>query len=97
MGFKPSHDTCISRGASEAELSMLEMVKAEIQAGKLVDWGNCSDGSSGYAIWDGVSEEELFTSMLKYMPYVDFDAKPVISADQTINSIKRAVAAAQGK
>lgn len=78
-------------------LSMLEMVKIEMQTGKLVDWGNCSDGSAGYAIWDGVSEEELFTSMLKWMPYVDFDSKSVLSVDQTINSIKRAQAAAHSK
>ena len=78
-------------------LSMLEMVKKEMQTGKLVDWGHNGDSSGGYAVWDGVSEEEMFTSMLKYMPYVDFDSKPVLSVDETISSIKKAAAAAQNK
>ena len=78
-------------------LSMLEMVKAEMQTGKLVDWGHKGDSSGGYAVWDGVSEEEAFTSMLKWMPYVDFDSKPVLSVDETITSLKKTAAAAQSK
>jgi len=32
--------------------------------------------------------------MLKWMPYVDFDVKPVLDVDQAIDAIKKAAAAA---
>ena len=78
-------------------VSMLEMVKADMLAGRIKDWGNCADGSGGYAIREEASEAEFFTSILKWMPYVTFDAKPVITVDQTIESIKRAAAVVKRK
>lgn len=31
------------------------------------------------------------------MPYIEFEVKPILTADQTIESIKKAVAMAQAK
>ena len=73
-------------------LKMLEMVKADMQAGKTRDWGQYADGSGGYALMDAASETELFTSLLKWMPYVSIDAKADMTADQTIESIKKVAA-----
>ena len=73
-------------------LSMLDAVKTDMQTGRIKDWGNCSDGSGGYAIVEASSEADLFTSLLKWMPYVSFDAKPVTTVDETIASIKKASA-----
>jgi hypothetical protein len=35
------------------------------------------------------SEEELFASILKWVPYVSFDATPVITVDQTLEQIMK--------
>jgi len=78
-------------------LSLLEMVKADIQTGKAKDWGNVPGEASGYSIREDASEADLFTALLKWMPYVAFEVKPVLTVDQTIESIKKAVVAAQAK
>jgi len=75
-------------------LSMLEMVKADLNAGVLKDWGICSDASCGYGFSE-LSEVDLYTALLKWMPYVSFDIKPVLTVNQAIESIKKAVAAAK--
>lgn len=77
-------------------LSMLEMVKANLNAGVLKDWGMCSDASGGYGFSE-LSEVDLYTALPKWMSYVNFDVKPVLNVDQAIESIKKAVAAAQAK
>jgi len=70
-------------------LSMLEMVKTDLKAGVLKDWGMCSDASGGYGFSE-LSEEDLYTALIKWMPYVNFDIKAVLTVDQTIKSIKNA-------
>jgi len=74
-------------------LKMLDMVKADMKSGAITGWGVCYDASAGYAFSD-LSPQELYTVMLKWMPYVDFDVKPVLDVDQVIESIKKAAAAA---
>jgi len=71
-------------------LSMLEMVKADMKGGKLKDWGMCNNGDSGYAIYEEANDADLFTRLLKWMPYVTFDAKPVLTVDESIAAIKKA-------
>jgi len=56
----------------------------------------CNDGSCGYAFSE-LSDADLNTALLKYMPYVSFDVKPVLTVDQTIENIKKAVAAAKAR
>jgi hypothetical protein len=73
-------------------LSMLEMVKTDLNAGLFKDWGICSDASCGYCFSE-LSEVDLYTALLKWMPNIQFDVKPVLNVDQTIASIKKAVAA----
>jgi len=72
-------------------LSMLEMVKADLSAGLVKDWGMCSDASGGYAIIES-SEVDLYTGLLKWIPHVSFDVKPVLAVDQVLESIKKATA-----
>ena len=75
-------------------LSMLEMVKADLKSGALTGWGVCYDTSEGYAFSE-LSEQDLYEVMLKWMPYVEFDVKPVLDVDQVIESIKKVAAAAK--
>ena len=74
---------------AEQWLMMLQLVKDNMKAGKTLDWGNCSDGSGGYAIMEAPSEPELFAEILKWTPYVSFDARPVISVDETMKTIQK--------
>jgi len=74
-------------------LKMLDMVKADMKSGAITAWGVCYDASVGYAFSE-LSPEDLYTTMLKWMPYVVFDVKPVLDVDQVIESIKKAAAAA---
>ncbi len=75
-------------------LSMLDMVKADMKTGVLTDWGVCYDAAIGYAFSE-LSAQDLYEAMLKWMPYVEFDVKPVLDVDQVIESIKKVAAAAK--
>ena len=70
-------------------MSMLEMVRADLKSGTMSDWGICNDSSEAYAFAEG-DEKSVHTIILKWIPYVWFDIKPVLTVDQTIESIKRA-------
>jgi len=90
--------TKVPAGAEERVkgwLSMLEMVKADVKAGITKDWGCVAGGDSGYSIVEAANETELFTRLLNWMPYVHFEVEPVLTVDQTIESIKKAAAAAK--
>lgn len=75
-------------------LSLLEMTKADLKSGRITDWGVCSDSSEGYAIAE-TDEKTMHASILKYIPYISFDIKPVIAVDDVIANIKQAAAAAK--
>ncbi len=76
-------------------LSFLAMVKDQISAGIWTnEWGICYDLSSGYAFSE-LSVSDIYGALSQWVPYVEFDAKPVLTADQAIESLKKVVAAAQ--
>jgi hypothetical protein len=75
-------------------MAMLEMVKADLKSGAIRDWGICSDDSGGYAFAE-TDEKTLHTTILKWIPYVSFNIKPVLTADQTMESIRQATAGAK--
>jgi hypothetical protein len=77
--------------------SMNEMVREEIKSGLILDWGEYCDGSGGYAIGEGDDITELYVGLIKWWPYVDFDAKPVLTIDQVIESTNRVAAEAKAK
>jgi len=73
---------------AKMQISMLEGVKADLKSGKMSDWGSFSDASGGYFIAEG-TESDLFNGILKWYPYISFDAKPVLSVDQVIGAINK--------
>jgi hypothetical protein len=77
--------------------STSEMVKAGIKSGEIMDWREYCDGSGGYAIAAGDDAADLYAGLMKWWPYVEFDAKPVLTIDQVIESTNRAVAEAKTK
>lgn len=76
--------------------SMNETIKALINSGKILDFGEYCDGSGGYTISEG-NEADLYANLITWWPYVDFDAKPVLTIDQVIESTNKAVAEVKGK
>jgi hypothetical protein len=70
-------------------ISMLEMVKADLKSGGLSDWGMCSDASGGYAFAE-TDEKTLHTTITRWIPFVIFDVKPVLTVDQITDSVKKA-------
>ena len=75
----------------KVSLRMLEMVKADMQAGLIKDWGIAAGGGveGGYCIWEVASEAELFTHLMKWKPEVNFEVKPVLTLDQCIEAFKK--------
>jgi len=81
---------------AKLQLSMLEGVKALMKSGDITDWGSYCDASGGYCIVEG-NEAEIFDAIMKWYPYVSFDAKPVLSVDQVIESINKAIVESKPK
>ncbi len=77
-------------------MTLLGWVRMELKAGRFSDWGSCCDAGSGYCIAEG-DEVSLQSQILKYQPFIIFSIKPVLSVDQTIESIEKAVAAGKGR
>jgi len=77
-------------------LKVIEMLKVDLKAGKMTDWGSFSNGKDGYAIVEG-SEEDVFATMYKFMPVISYEVFPVLSADQYAEGIKRGVAQMPGQ
>jgi hypothetical protein len=67
---------------------MLESVRADLKSGALTDWGMCLDNSGGYAFAE-TDEKTLQATIMKWTPYINFDIKPVLTVDQTIDSMKQ--------
>ena len=80
--------------AGKLHLQMLEMVKADMSDTRLKDWGQFSNGACGYCIAE-MSEQDIFSIMLKYMPVIGFELSPVLSVDQSMDLLKKAAAAMQ--
>jgi hypothetical protein len=76
--------------------SMNEALKAMIDSGEIMDFGEYYDGSGGYIIGKG-DDADLYANLIKWWPYVDFDAKPVLTIDQVIEATNKAVAEMKGK
>jgi hypothetical protein len=73
---------------------LLEPVKADLSAGKLIDWGQFANRREGYAISE-LSESDLFAMMQKWVPVIAFEVLPVLSVEQTMEAIKQVAAAVQ--
>jgi hypothetical protein len=75
-------------------ISLLDMVKADLKSGMLTDWGMNSDLSGGFALAE-TDEVSLHAEILKWIPYIVFDIKPVLSAEQVMANTTKAAAAAK--
>jgi hypothetical protein len=75
-------------------LSLLEGVRAQLKSGDLKDWGITCDSSEGYCFAE-TDEKSLHATVVTWLPYIQFDIKPVIGVDEVIANVKKAAAAAK--
>ena len=68
---------------AKLHISMLEMVKADLKSGKITDWGQYCNLASGYMLMEG-TEADVVPVLKKWTPYIQFEVKPVMNVDQTI-------------
>ena len=60
---------------------LLGMVQADLEAGKMKDWGAFPGENEGYSILEG-DEMDVMAATVKYAPFVTFRVRPVVSAGQ---------------
>jgi hypothetical protein len=65
----------------KAQLMMISWSKAEVESGKLLDWGATISGMSGYAV-TSMSDEELYVALTKYQPIAEFKIKSVLDINE---------------
>jgi hypothetical protein len=64
------------------EMQVMKETMAQLQAGLMKDWGGYADGSGGYFIFESPSEAELFASLRRWMPQIEFDVREVLTVEQ---------------
>jgi hypothetical protein len=74
-----------------------DWIKAEMASGHIKDYGEYCDGSGGYVIAEGDDITKLYGALMEFWPYVEFDAKPVLTIDQVMDWTKKLVAKRKGK
>jgi hypothetical protein len=64
-------------------LKFTEMVQDALKSGALKDFGISLDGNKGYGIFEGTETAgALMTQM--YVPFYEFEATPMLTADQWV-------------
>jgi len=69
-----------------------DWMKAGMTSGQIKDYGEYVDGSGGYAIAETDDITKLYAALLEFWPYVEFDAKPVMTLNQTIDWTNKIIA-----
>jgi hypothetical protein len=69
-----------------------DWIKAEMAHGCIIDYGEYVDASGGYAVAETDDMTHLYSGLMEFWPYVEFDAKPVITIDQSIDWTNKIIA-----
>ncbi len=75
-------------GRIKQQMMMLGMVKADLASGAMTDFGICSGEDCGYGVTGNMSAEELNSWLMRWSPYVTFEANPVVNADQQLAGLQ---------
>ena len=67
---------------------LTQTVQEDLKSGKLKDWGVFAEGSEGYAIYEG-NEIDLAMEVGKYTPFIEFEARMVLSVDQQMGLLQK--------
>lgn len=66
---------------------LLNMVKEDLESGRIKDWGVFPGEHAGFAICEG-TEQDLLIGLGRYDPFIKFKTHSVISLSQVMESIK---------
>jgi hypothetical protein len=72
------------------QLGMAQMTKEDLAKGVHKDIGIAVNGAMGYVISE-LPEKELYASLMRYQPYISFEIHPVLSIDDLINILQKAM------
>jgi len=72
-----------SNAQAEYYLNMMKGITNDLEDGKLMDWGVFPSEGKGYSIVEG-NEKDLVKLSLKYVPFVQFECHPVLSASEIV-------------
>ncbi|HUV80312.1 MAG TPA: hypothetical protein VMW40_05760 [Candidatus Bathyarchaeia archaeon] len=67
--------------------TLLNMVKDDLESGKLKDWGVFPGENAGYAIVEG-TELDVLTGTERYVPFLQFETHSVLSLSQVMEGMK---------
>ncbi|MCC6394580.1 MAG: hypothetical protein IT167_28550 [Bryobacterales bacterium] len=62
-----------------------EIVRQQMKAGEISQWGACAGEARGFCIVDG-SAEDVHKLTGRWIPWVSFQAREVLSIEQVINA-----------
>ncbi len=66
---------------------MLDMVKKDMESGRVTDWGMFAGRLAGYSISEG-TEQEIDLGLTRYVPYIKCKVYPILSVDQVLENMK---------
>ena len=66
---------------------LMAMVRQDMEKGITKDWGVFPAEGAGYCVMEG-SNVEVMSTAEQYAPYVDFETRPVATADEADALIK---------
>jgi hypothetical protein len=69
------------------QMTLCELVKADMENGIHTHWGINPGAGNGFAITDK-DEKTIFASLAKFIPYVEFTVEPMLSIDEVIAVLK---------
>lgn len=67
---------------------LMKVVHQDIKNGLTTDWGAFAGGGKGYAVFEG-SAAEIYTSIQQYIPFVQFELHPLVSANEVDEIIQK--------
>ena len=67
--------------------ALMKVIKKDIKAGTLRDWGLFVGEHNGYSVVEG-TEVEVIKATQRYTPFVGFEAHPIASLNHTGEMIK---------
>lgn len=70
-----------------SRIMMGNLVKEDLESGRLKDWGAFPGEGAGYAIMEG-SEQDVLIGTGRYDPFVKFKIHPVVTLSQSMESMK---------
>ena len=61
--------------------------RADLQSGAFTGWGLCNDAGGGYCLAE-TDGKTLYATILKDIPYIVFENRPVPTVDQAFDTVK---------